>query len=224
MVRLMWTLPAAAVLLLATAIPAGAHITVHSDDAVSGGYGQIAFRVPTESDTAATTSLQVAFPADRRFASVAVRPHPGWTYQVTKSTVDPPLVTDDGVKVTEAVSQIDWTATGPDTAVKPGEYDEFLIEAGPLPKADRLEFKAVQTYSDGTVVRWIDSAAAGSPEPEHPAPVLSITPATSAPAVVPAAEASAASPPWALGAATVAVLIAAGSVALAWRRTRRRAG
>ncbi|MFI9387212.1 YcnI family protein [Kutzneria sp. NPDC052558] len=220
MLRLMWTLPAVALVLLATAAPAAAHITVHSDDAVADGYAQIAFRVPTESDTAATTSLQVAFPADHRLASVAVRPHPGWTYQVTKSTVDPPLVTDDGVKVTEAVSQIDWTATGPDTAVKPGEYDEFLIEAGPLPKADRLEFKAVQTYSDGTVVRWIDSAAADA---EHPAPVLAITPAAIAPAVAPAAEASAASPPWALGAATVAVLIAAVSVALAWRRTRRRA-
>jgi uncharacterized protein len=214
MSRLRYALPAVVVFLLATAIPASAHVTVHSDDAVQGGYGQLAFRVPTESDTAATTGLQLAFPADHRLAFVAVRPHPGWTYKVTRSAVSPPIVDDDGNPVTEAVSEIDWTATGPDSAVKPGEYDEFLVEAGPLPKVDRLEFRVVQTYSDGTVVRWIDHGS------DHPAPVLSIT--GGAPAAQ-AVEASAAGPPWALGAAIVAVLIAAGAVAFAWRRAGRRA-
>jgi uncharacterized protein YcnI len=214
MSRVRYALPAAMVFLLATAIPASAHVTVHSDDAVQGGNGQLAFRVPTESDTAATIGLQVAFPTDHRLAFVAVRPHPGWTYKVTRSAVSPPIVDDDGNQVTEAVSEIDWTATGPDSAVKPGEYDEFLVEAGPLPKVDRLEFRVVQSYSDGTVVRWIEPG-----QSEHPAPALSI--AAGAPAVQPVA-ASAASPPWALGAAVVAVLVAGGSVALAWRRSGRR--
>jgi hypothetical protein len=35
--------------------------------------------------------------------------------------------------------------------------------------------KTLQTYSDGTIVRWIDDTAAGQPEPEHPAPVLTLT-------------------------------------------------
>jgi uncharacterized protein YcnI len=218
MSRLRNALAVTVIFLLATAVPASAHVTVHSDDAVQGGYGQLAFRVPTESDTAATTGLQVAFPADHRLAFVAVRPHAGWTYKVVKSAVSPPLVDDDGNQVAEAVSEIDWTATGPDSAIRPGEYDEFLVEAGPLPKVDRLEFRVVQTYSDGTVVRWIDPG-----QSEHPAPALSITAGSiTAPSVQPVA-ASAASPPWALGAATAAVLIAAGSVALAWRRTSRRA-
>jgi uncharacterized protein YcnI len=220
MSRVMFALPAVAVLLLATAIPAAAHVTVHSDDAAPGGYGQLAFRVPTESETAGTTELRVEFPTDHRLAFVAVRPHPGWTYTVTRSPVDPPLVDDDGNKITDAVSEIAWKAASADSAVKPGEYDEFLIEAGPLPKADRLVFKAVQAYSDGTVVRWIDTATPGQAEPEHPAPALSIAAEGSTPAVQPVA-ASSASPPWAMGAATVAVLIAAGSAALAWRRTRR---
>jgi len=212
MPRLRNALAVTVMFLLATAIPASAHVTVHSDDAVQGGYGQLAFRVPTESDTSATTGLQVAFPTDHRLAFVAVRPHAGWTYKVIRSAVQLPLVDDDGNQVTAAVSEIDWTATGPDSAIKPGEYDEFLVEAGPLPRADRLEFRVVQTYGDGTVVRWIDGG-----QSEHPAPALSLT----APAVQPVA-ASAASPPWALGAATVAVLVAGGSVALAWRRTNRR--
>jgi periplasmic copper chaperone A len=35
-------------------------------------------------------------------------------------------------------------------------------------------FKTIQTYSDGTVVRWIDDTVAGQAEPEHPAPVLNL--------------------------------------------------
>jgi len=81
--------------------------------------------------------------------------------------VTPPLVDDDGNQVTTAVSEIDWTATRPDSAVKPGEYDEFLVEAGPLPKIDRPELRVVRTYSDGAVVRWIDPGRS-----EHPAPAL----------------------------------------------------
>ncbi len=120
MSRLRNALAVTVMFLLATAVPASAHVTVHSDDAVQGGYGQLAFRVPTESDTAATTGLQVAFPADHRLAFVAVRPHAGWTYKVVKSAVRPPLVDDDGNQVAEAVSEIDWTATGPDSAIRPG--------------------------------------------------------------------------------------------------------
>jgi hypothetical protein len=38
-----------------------------------------------------------------------------------------------------------------------------------------LEFKAVQTYDNGDVVRWIESTPPGGAEPEHPAPVLTLT-------------------------------------------------
>jgi hypothetical protein len=39
-------------------------------------------------------------------------------------------------------------------------------------------FKALQTYSNGEVVSWIQEATEGAEEPEHPAPVLKlITPA-----------------------------------------------
>ena len=45
---------------------------------------------------------------------------------------------------------------------------------GPLPKnKDSMTFKALQTYDNGEVVRWIDIAS-GSEEPEHPAPTLYI--------------------------------------------------
>ena len=51
---------------------------------------------------------------------------------------------------------------------------EFDISAGPLPEVDQIVFKALQTYSDGDVVRWIDEPTAGV-DLEHPAPVLKLT-------------------------------------------------
>jgi hypothetical protein len=40
---------------------------------------------------------------------------------------------------------------------------------------DQIVFKALQTYSDGDIVRWIDEPAPGV-EADHPAPVLKLTP------------------------------------------------
>jgi hypothetical protein len=37
-----------------------------------------------------------------------------------------------------------------------------------------LEFRALQTYDNGAVVRWIEATPPGGPEPDHPAPVLTI--------------------------------------------------
>lgn len=157
-------------------LPASAHVTVHSSDATGGGYAELTFRVPNETDNASTTRLQVTFPTDTPLASVSVRPHPGWTIRVSHQRLAKPITTDDG-KITSVVSAITWNAQR-GQAIGPGEYDNFAVSAGPLPKSGTLRFPAIQTYSDGTVVRWIDVAAAGAPEPEHPAPSLSIDPAT----------------------------------------------
>jgi uncharacterized protein YcnI len=216
---------------------AGAHVTVHSSDAVQGGHAEIAFQVPTESDTASTVKLQVAFPTDTPIASVSVLPHPGWTYKVTKAPVAAPVPDGHGGQVTQAVSQIEWSAASPDTAVKPGEYEVFRVSAGPLPKADRAVFKVLQTYSDGQVVRWIDEPAVeGAPEPEHPAAVLALTPAGStagsehAGHLAPAAATTTTgggTPPvawWALAATAAAVLAALWAVLIAVRTARRRGG
>ena len=70
------------VALVAVGGPALAHVTVNPDTAAGGGYTKISFRVPTESDTASTTRLQVYFPADHPFGSVSVQPVPGWSARV----------------------------------------------------------------------------------------------------------------------------------------------
>lgn len=169
----------AATCLVLVAAPGWAHVTVNPPEATRGGFTALSFRVPTESDSASTTKVQVFLPQDHPLASVSVRPHPGWHASVVTKKFATPLSTDDG-EVTRGVYSVTWTPDAPKNALKPGEYDEFDISVGPLPDVPSLTFKTLQTYSDGTVVRWIDEPAAeGQPEPEHPAPVLTLVPASS---------------------------------------------
>ena len=50
------------------------------------------------------------------------------------------------------------------------------MSAGPLPDAGtHLVLPAHQTYTDGTVVDWVDVAEEGGEEPAHPAPELTTT-------------------------------------------------
>jgi uncharacterized protein YcnI len=174
-----------AVAVFAFAGPAGAHVTVSSASATQGGYGKITFRVPNEKANASTVALEVNLPTNAPVASVSVKPVAGWTAEVTKGTLPTPIKTDDG-EITEGVTKIVWTAT-PDAAVKPGQFQEFDISAGPLPQVDQMVFKTLQTYSDGDIVRWIDEPKDGV-ELDHPAPTLKLAKAAAAQA--PAADES----------------------------------
>ncbi|MGQ0616156.1 MAG: YcnI family copper-binding membrane protein [Acidimicrobiia bacterium] len=158
---------------LALATPALAHVTVNPDEVPRGGFAKLAFRVPNERDDASTVKLEVRLPADHPIANVSVKPKAGWTAEVTRAPLATPIVVH-GSEVTEAVSQVTWTAAGTD--IKPGEFDEFEVSVGPLPDdVDSLLFPAVQTYSDGEEVAWIEPEVEGQPEPELPAPVLRLT-------------------------------------------------
>lgn len=146
------------VAVLSSAAPASAHVTVSSASAVQGGWAKLTFRVPNEKSAADTVKLEITLPAEMPVASLSTKPVAGWTVQATK---------------TEAVTKLTWTAT-PDAAVKPGQFQEFDVSAGPLPEVDTLVFKALQTYSDGDIVRWIEEPAADGKQPGHPAPTLKL--------------------------------------------------
>ncbi|SNQ48283.1 conserved exported hypothetical protein [Frankia canadensis] len=164
--------------LAATVLPASAHVTLQPTTAQAGSYTTLSLKVPAEEDNASTTGVDVQFPADSPIASVSVQPKEGWTYKVTKGRPATPLRTDDGV-VSEVVTRITWTATPGSPGIRPGEFDTFMISAGPLPdRAGALAFKTLQTYSNGDVVRWVDVPQPGAGEPEHPAPSLTVTSGT----------------------------------------------
>jgi uncharacterized protein YcnI len=162
--------------ILAFALPALAHITVTSSSAQPGSAAVLTFHVPNEEAKADTTRVDVQIPTDHPIAQLLVQPVPGWTISVRTMTLAKPLVTDDG-RFTEAVSEVIWSGG----QIAPGQFQDFSISADPLPQGvSQLTFKAIQTYSNGDVTRWIDVPQAGQPEPDHPAPVLTLTSGTAA--------------------------------------------
>lgn len=177
---------------LLSAVPAFAHVTVQPNTAAQGSYTTVSFKVPNEEDSASTVKLEVNLPVDHPIASVSIQPVPGWTAKVTTSKLTTPLKTDDG-SVDQAVTKITWTGG----TIAPGQFQQFPVSLGPLPgDATALPFKALQTYSNGDIVRWIDLPQAGQPEPEHPAPTLKLTAAAGADgAATPAATATGAAAP-----------------------------
>lgn len=168
-VRVAAPLALAVAVVLAWALPASAHVTVSPDEATAGQFATFTFSVPNEMDNANTVQVEIVMPTDHPIPSVSVEPVPGWTDTIAKTKLPKPVQTDDG-PVTEAVSQVTWSGG----TVKPGEFQRFTISAGPLPSAASLEFKALQTYSNGQVVRWIQDTPPNGPEPDNPAPVVKL--------------------------------------------------
>ncbi len=168
---------AVAAAIVALAAPAGAHVTVHPSSVPKGSEQELTFRVPNEEDQAAVDKLEVYFPSVTvaPVAEVEVEPHPGWTATVTNTPLATPIKTDDG-EVSEAATEVVWTADTPADAIQPGQYDDFNISAGPLPSnVDSMTFKALQYYSNGDIARWIEASSPGGPVPDYPAPVLTLT-------------------------------------------------
>ncbi len=157
---------------LGVAAPAGAHVEVDPASEPQGGTVVFAFRVPTEETNASTVRLDVQFPTDHPIANVLVQQKPGWTFTTQTQQLAKPVTTDDGT-FTSAVTEVSWIATAGGTP--PGAFDVFPVFGGPLPKTAKLTFKAIQTYSNGDVVRWIELPTKGAPPPDHPAPTLSLT-------------------------------------------------
>ncbi|MCT9076362.1 YcnI family protein [Streptomyces fulvoviolaceus] len=168
-------LAASAVVVLSS--PAFAHVSVSPEGtAAKGGYAVIDFKVPNERDNASTTKLEVNFPTDHPLASVMTQPIAGWDVKVTKSKLDKPLELH-GEQISEAVTKVTWTATG--DGIEPGSFEKFPLSVGALPEdTDELVFKAIQTYSNKDVVRWIEEQKEGEEEPETPAPVLTLSAAS----------------------------------------------
>jgi uncharacterized protein YcnI len=167
-------LVAAAVLLVPAT--AWAHVTVDPGEAPKGGTDQeITLRIPNEDESASTVKVDVKIPTDHPLLGIEVEAKPGWTFEVKTTKLATPITTDDGT-ITEAVSEIIWSGG----TIPPGAYGDFRFIVGQLPDdTDQLELKTIQTYDGGKEVSWIeDPAAEGQPEPEFPAPVLTLVSGT----------------------------------------------
>ncbi|WP_405855601.1 YcnI family protein [Streptomyces sp. NBC_00090] len=154
-----------------------AHVSVQPQgEAAKGGYATVNIKVPNERDNASTVKLEVNFPLDHPLASVMPQPVPGWKAEVTKSKLSKPLELH-GKKINEAVSKVTWTADG--SKIGPGQFQQFPLSLGRLPEdTDQLVLKAIQTYDNKEVVRWIEEPKEGADEPQNPAPVLKLSAAS----------------------------------------------
>jgi uncharacterized protein len=158
---------------LAVPAVAQAHVTLQPKTAAAGAYVVEDVRVPNETDDAVTTKVAVQFPEG--FASASYQPVDGWSVKVVKEKLATPIKTDDG-EITEGVKTITWTATSEADGIAPGQFQDFPLSVQIPGKAgDTLTFKALQTYSDGTVARWI-----GAPDADKPAPQVQVTEAAEA--------------------------------------------
>jgi uncharacterized protein YcnI len=153
-------------------IPVGAqaHISLHPNTIPAGAFTTLDVRVPGEQEGAYVTKLDVLFPAG--FTGVDYENVAGWSTKVIETRLATPIK-EDGETIDMEVSQIVWTWVGPLGKVNNGQFINFPLSlAIPDDAAGRaLEFRTVQTYSNGQVVHWISPSL----EAEHPAPRINIT-------------------------------------------------
>jgi len=185
---------------------AGAHVTVSPASLPQGTNDAIlTFRVPNESTSASVTGLRLQFPLEHPIVVVSPEAGSGWKVTVKTATLPKPITTDDGT-FTSTVSEIDWSGG----AIPIAQFGEFNVLAQGLPTGtDKLVFKAIQQYSDGTTVSWIQIPDSAAPNPAHPAPTLVLT----APGKV--TSAAAAGPETTSASAAVGAAVSGGSNSVA---------
>lgn len=150
-------------LLMATAAPAWAHVHVHADEAVAPGATDVrmTFHVPNEKASARTVGVRIEAPEGVR--GVRAEQVRGWTAE--------PASAGDGGRT------VGWSGG----AISGEDGADFVVHIDRVPTGvSELAFVARQEYDDGEVVTWDQTTVAGEPEPEHPAPVLSLSGASAA--------------------------------------------
>ncbi|WP_433290751.1 DUF1775 domain-containing protein [Actinoplanes sp. CA-030573] len=160
---------------LGVAGPALAHVEVSADKTTAGAENvTLTFTGEAENDKAGIASERVVLPAGIDPATVTLVKAPaGWAYQVGA----------DG-----------FTVGGKELPV--GQDAVWKVKVAKLPDGQtRLSFKTLETYGDGSVVRWIEIQQPGQDEPDNPAPLVTLKPGPSAaPVSSPAASPSATTP------------------------------
>jgi uncharacterized protein YcnI len=166
------TLAAVAILLLGVPLAADAHVKITPNTAAAGDDILVTFRVPNESETAGTVRVEIDLPTKTPFAGAEYEPVAGWTAHVVEAKLPTPIV-NDGVKVTQAPIKVIYVADR-GVAISVGQFQQFAVALDLTPDTGSVAFPTIQTYSDGTVVKWNQPTPSDGEEPDHPAPTLYI--------------------------------------------------
>ena len=121
-----------AVVLLAGAPIASAHVTVWPQESKAGTGERYTVRVPTEGRVT-TTAVELEVPTDVRVTGVLVGG--GFTYEVKREG--------------DRIVTVTWKQD-----IKPGEYGEFVFFALNPRVPGPVAWKVHQRYADGTSADW----------------------------------------------------------------------
>lgn len=142
---ILWGL--ALTLLIAT--PVSAHVVVKPAEVPTAAFQTFTIGVPNEKDIP-TTSVKLVMPAGLKYVQPTQKA--GWQINVEK----------EGEGEDATVKSVTWSGN----EVKPGFRDDFTFSGQVPDKATELQWKAYQTYSDGTIVSWDKASSADGHEAE----------------------------------------------------------
>jgi uncharacterized protein YcnI len=134
---------------------ASAHVSVGPKETSQGAYQMFTVKVPSEKEDVSTTKIQVLIPEEVNISRF--EPKPGWTYEIEK----------DG---SDKIISVTWTTEG--EGLTATEFGQFNMNGKVGDKATEIIWKAIQTYSDGSVVEWVEAE-----EANYPASVTVVNPA-----------------------------------------------
>ncbi|MGV9212560.1 DUF1775 domain-containing protein [Micromonospora sp. RB23] len=160
-------LTAAGLLLWPAAAAQAADVTTTPTEARQGDAVRLEFSVPEERAGTKTRQIEIRLPADAPVAEVYPMSVDGWAPRIDSKTLDKPVAGIHSSGVSTVTTAVTWVRVGGGA----GGPARLALSMGPLPQAERLTFEVVQTYADGTVVRWADASG------DHRAPVLTLLPA-----------------------------------------------
>jgi uncharacterized protein YcnI len=157
------------------AAPAAADVNVSPNQLARGGGAELTFTVPEERPGTYTTKVELDLPEATPVAEMYALSADDWAPETAMRKLDQPLDLIHGSSATDEVpASMTWTyvADAPPAAPKPVD---LRVALGPMPQADQMTFTLIQTYSDGTVVRYADAAGPNGEKADHPAAVVKLS-------------------------------------------------
>jgi uncharacterized protein YcnI len=166
-------LPAAGAVVVLSAAPAAAHVTISPSDGAAGAYTVLTASVPHGCDGSPTTRVAIQIPEP--ILSVTPTRHPYWEVRTVMEKLDEPVSDSHSNEVTERVGQVVYTANDP---LPDGQRDAFELSLQlPDTPGETLAFPTVQTCEKGETA-WVEIGEEGSEEElEAPAPTVTVLPA-----------------------------------------------
>lgn len=133
----------AAVLALALAGAASAHVTVEPREATANAFQRYLVRVPTEKDVP-TVKVRLEFPSEVTVSRFL--PKAGWQREVEKDSAG-------------KIVAVTWSGG----RIAPDEFEEFGFLARNPANPGKIAWKAYQTYEDGEIVEWTGPEGSDKP-------------------------------------------------------------